>query len=102
MVHQSQNKFIEPIIGIPPMIDIKNIRDDWAAFTDFEAVCRQLEQYKEWIIKFSSTFNVKFINFDMKNKNIDKVEELYIDGLHLNEKGQAIMAEIFCSEMQDK
>jgi len=30
MVHQSLNKFIKPLIGIPTKIDLDNVREDWA------------------------------------------------------------------------
>ena len=102
MVHQSLNKFIEPIVGIPTKIDLINVRDDWAAFTDYKRVSMQLEEYREWINKFSKTFNIKIIDFYLEIENMcnDKINELYIDGLHLNEQGQIVMADIFCEAIK--
>lgn len=103
MVHQSLGKFVEPIVGIPPKIDLINVRDDWADFTDFQKVARQLEEYREWINRFSKTFNVKIIDFylEIENMSNDKINELYIDGLHLNEQGQIVMADIFCEGIKN-
>lgn len=103
MVHQSFNKLIIPIIGIPSKVDIKNIRKDWAEFSDFYKISSEMEKYKSWIIEFSKTFGVNYIDF---NSEIDSIasflnENIYIDGLHLNEVGQKIMSEIFINKINE-
>lgn len=95
MVHQSLNKFIKPLIGIPTKIDLDNVREDWGAFSDFERVETYLEEYKNWIISFSKTFNVKYIDF---YSQIEIKKDIYTDGIHLNEEGNRLMADIFCKE----
>lgn len=98
MAHQSIAKYIDPIIGIPTKIYMENVRQDWAEFSDFNKVVEELEKYHLWTIEFCKTFNIKYIDFytEFEKEAGDSVKELYIDGLHFNEKGNEIMAEIFC------
>lgn len=102
MVHQSLSKYIVPIIGIPPKIDLDYIRSDWASITEFNKIAEDLESYYLWIKDFSKAFNIKYVDFytDIEKKAGEDIHNIYIDGLHLNEKGQAIMAEIFCDSIK--
>ena len=99
--HQSVAKYIEPIIGIPTKIDLKNVRKDWDSFTDFKKVASELEEYQKWIKEFCATFNFKYIDFYSEFEKLaeSNVEEFYIDGLHFNEQGNEILCEIFCRAM---
>lgn len=101
MAHQSIARYIDPIIGIPTKIDLENVRQDWAKFFDFNKVVEELEKYHQWIIEFCKTFNIKYIDFYTEFEKIagDSVKELYVDGLHFNEKGNEIMAEVFCTSI---
>ena len=86
MAHQSIAKYIDPIIGIPTKIDLNNVRQDWNEFTDFKKVAAQLLEYRQWIMKFSKTFNIKYIDFyDEFEKSAGLFAgDYYTDGLHLN------------------
>jgi lysophospholipase L1-like esterase len=97
MAHQSIAKYIDPIIGIPTKIYAENVRSDWAEFSDFNKVAEELAEYRQWLIKFCNTFNFKYIDFysELENKAGAKARDLYVDGLHFNEKGNEILAEIF-------
>lgn len=101
MAHQSIARYIDPIIGIPTKIDLENVRQDWAKFSDFNKVVEELDKYHQWIIEFCKTFNIKYIDFYTEFEKIagDSVKELYVDGLHFNEKGNEIMAEVFCTSI---
>jgi len=101
LAHQSIAKYIEPIIGIPTKIDLKNVRKDWDSFTDFNKVASELEKYQQWLKEFCATFNFKYIDFYSEFGKLaeSNVEELYIDGLHFNEQGNEILSEIFCQAM---
>jgi len=96
MVHQAMSKLVTPIVGIPISMDLGNIRSDWSSFANFSKISDDLKQHKLWIKEFSKTFNVKYIDFDSKLDYLSKSNDLYLDGLHLNEKGQSVMAEVFC------
>lgn len=101
LAHQSAAKFIDPIIGIPTKIDLKNVRKDWDSFTDFNKVASELEKYQQWIKEFCATFNFKYIDFYSEFEKLagPDVKELYLDCLHFNEQGNEIMSEIFCQAM---
>lgn len=96
MVHQAAAKFIKPIIGIPPKIDVESVRQDWLEFSDFKRVLIELENYHDWLIEFCKTFNVEYIDYYTELDKLKGSENVYIDGLHLNDRGNEIMAEIFC------
>lgn len=97
MAHQSIAKYIEPIIGIPTKIYAENVRSDWAEFSDFNKVAKELAEYRQWLIKLCNTFNFKYIDFysELENKAGTEARNLYVDGLHFNEKGNELLAEIF-------
>lgn len=103
MAHQSVARYIDPIIGIPTKIDLENVRQDWAEFSDFNKVAEGLCKYQGWIKEFCKTFNFKYIDFysEFVKEAGDKARDLYIDGLHFNERGNEIMAEIFCRSIID-
>lgn len=98
MAHQSIAKYIDPIIGIPVKIDPENVRKDWAEFSDFSRVAEEIEKYHDWIIDFCKTFNIKYIDFysEFEKEAGTDAGDLYVDGVHFNERGNEIMAEIFC------
>jgi acyl-CoA thioesterase-1 len=99
MAHQAAAKYIKPIIGIPTIIDKGNIIQDWAGFADFSLVIKELDTYRKWLIEFCMTFNIKYIDYYTEFDKLRGAEDVYIDGLHLNDRGNEIMAEIFCWHM---
>lgn len=103
MTHQAIAKYITPVIGIPIKINLENVRQDWAEFSDFSRVAEELGKYQGWIKDFCKTFNIKYIDFysEFEKEAGDKASDLYIDGLHFNERGNEIMAEIFCRTIAD-
>jgi lysophospholipase L1-like esterase len=100
MAHQAISKLIVPIIGVPIKMDLENVRSDWSTFADFNKIAVELELYKTWIKSFSKTFNIRYIDFNSEIDKLSFTSDLYLDGLHLNEKGQIIMAEVFCDEIK--
>lgn len=96
MVHQAVAKYIKPIIGIPSKIDEENIRQDWAEFADFNIVSRKFDSYRKWLMEFCKTFNVNYIDYYTEFDKLRGLEDVYLDGLHLNNRGNEIMAEVFC------
>ncbi|MFA9422997.1 MAG: GDSL-type esterase/lipase family protein [Sedimentibacter sp.] len=103
MAHQSVAKFIDPIIGIPTKIDLKNIRQDWNSFTDFNKVASEADKYQLWIKEFCRTFNFKYIDFysEFEKQAGQNTEQFYIDGLHFNDQGNEILSEIFCQSINN-
>ncbi|HOW23467.1 MAG TPA: GDSL-type esterase/lipase family protein [Sedimentibacter sp.] len=99
MTHQAAAKHISPIIGIPPDIDERNVRQDWAQFADFGTVAKELDLYREWLKEFCKTFNIPYVDYYTELEKLRNGEYVYIDGLHMNERGNEIMAEIFCQNI---
>ncbi len=98
MSHQSIARYIDPIIGIPTKIVAEDVRKDWAEFSDFHRVAEELEKYQQWIKDFCKTFNIKYIDFysEFEKAAGQEAGELYVDGLHFNDRGNEILADIFC------
>lgn len=92
-------KSIEPIIGIPPNVDIGNVREDWANYSEFSKVAERLEKYRQRLLRYSRISGVKHLDFysEIEKRAIDGIGGLYFDGLHFNEMGHRIMADIFYS-----
>lgn len=101
MVLQAKAKYIEPIIGIPADIQVDNIDMGWSELTDFNKISGEIKIYRQWIFKFCKSFNVRYVDFYEEIKNAGD-ENIRLDGLHLNERGNEIMAEIFCNEILPK
>lgn len=97
MIKKASDHSIKPVIGFPPSIDAHNMRDDWGFYLDFEKVAQQLEKYRELLLHYTLVSGVKYIDFytEIKKHAIDAKDNLYLDGLHLNEKGHRIMADFF-------
>ena len=101
MVHQATAKCIKPIIGIPVKMDAKNVKQEWAEFADFYKISAEFEDYYKWMLKFCKAFNIEYIDYYTELEKLKGAEDVYLDGLHLNNRGNEIMAEIFCHHAQN-
>ncbi|MDR3048717.1 MAG: GDSL-type esterase/lipase family protein [Elusimicrobiota bacterium] len=69
-------------------LNLKNIRPDWAAFTDMPKVQDLCEKYNAWLKLFAKTFGAGFIDLESAFKNALQSQNLYLeDGLHPNKEG---------------
>lgn len=95
MVYQAYGKKIRPIIGTGILIEPTMAKKYWDSSADYERVNREGEKLREWILDFSGKNNIPVVDFC---KEFEKIIEgknkdaYYTDGLHLNPKGQEIMA----------
>ena len=96
LVHQARAAAIEPIIAtqVPAVTDM--VPDYWKMITDFEAVNGKYFEQCAWYEMFSKAFNVPFINLFMEFAcaTNDDPESYYLEGVHLNEKGHRLIADI--------
>lgn len=82
---------IKPIIGISPLLEQKG--------NDFERILKEMRKLHEWLYEFSSTsLDVMLIDYD-QHLSSDR-QDLYLDNLHLNKKGNEILADIFLDFLQ--
>ncbi len=98
MVHQAHAHGIKPIVGIAPSSLGGKICEEWSSFTDFKRVSQTLLKYREWIFRFCLSFGVDYIDYHQKLNDYmkkNKLKSLFFDGLHLNEEGNRVIADIF-------
>jgi lysophospholipase L1-like esterase len=85
---------IRPIIMVPPSIDEAIAKERWASEIDYKAVNTKIELLALQTEEFSLKMSIYFINlyktFDSLSTDYD---DLYIDGIHLNIKGHALIYE---------
>lgn len=101
MVHQSHYHLIIPVIGIPLRSDDRNIRDDWAEFTDFREVAEKIKLLRSWIYDFSKVFHAEYLDFycDFESVTQGDYGDYFIDGLHPDKKGHKIISEIVAGKV---
>lgn len=96
MVHQAFFHNIIPVLGIPVFFDKGSIRNDWADFTDFTEVIEKYKKYRKWVYRFSKTFQAEVLDFEAAFEREVRGEwkDYFADGVHPNEKGNRIMANL--------
>lgn len=96
MAYRALSLGILPVLGVQIDIHPEMIRPDWAAFTDFQAVRRKTRAYREDLIRFCGTFNLRMIDFYdiFMEEEPGAGRNFYSDGLHLNEAGHRHLAKI--------
>lgn len=105
IIQQSFSNGILPIIATPIPFYIEDISDIYKDFIDFNYSISLLNDYIDWIIEYSNLFRIDVIDFfnifrkHFLNNNLD-YKEYYLDGLHLNKKGNELFSEIFCDKIQ--
>lgn len=95
MVHQLFALGEAPIVALGPGLGGTNYPHAWLSLTDFPAAETLIDGYYRWLERFCDAFGVRMIDFrrDFRDAAGRARTELYLDGLHLNEEGQRVMAE---------
>ena len=96
MVHESLGRGITPLVGIP-LPFIPPIREDWASLTDFVKAAAEYDEYAQWLLRFCAVFQVRVVDFraafaEHLRRAGDAAEGYFVDGLHPNARGHAVMA----------
>ena len=96
LVHQTYFCRKVPVIGIPMEFDLGSLRSDWKDFADFKKVNEKMCRYREWIYRFSKTFHTDILDFQKAFAGVRKYgyESYFSDGVHPNEKGNRLMADL--------
>ncbi len=97
MAMQAKAAGITPVIGVATLPVADDVIDPWNKFGNFHEVAKKLDELDEWIYKFNEHIQVKVIDYKKElPKHYDgDIADLFIDGLHLNELGNKILAKIF-------
>lgn len=86
------------ILGIPPMIIGSMAAELFSPSSFYNYTEEQLPHLQSEILKLCSQFNLPYIDFYEMTWN---KKELYLDGVHLNEKGHNLMFENFLEQFKN-
>ncbi|MCB2296344.1 GDSL-type esterase/lipase family protein [Clostridium tagluense] len=96
LIKEAKEYGIIPIIGIQTLIDKDLALEHWSFDVDYLKVNEKIKLYRQWVLNYCSEEQVLFIDFynalETAKKTLDP-KQLYIDGIHLTEKGHEIMSE---------
>ena len=93
IVQQLQARGNRVWVGIPLPICPENAPKKWAELADFEESASLLEGYCQWLKRFCAAFDVPVVDFRADFFTDGAVRrELFLDGLHPNAQGHALMA----------
>ncbi|MGI6685905.1 MAG: GDSL-type esterase/lipase family protein [Bacillota bacterium] len=96
MVEMATGNQIIPVVGAPFRIKAETVRADWAAWADFREVAEKIKLLRNWIIDFSTTSHIEYLDFyhEFTARTSGEYNSYFRDGLHPNKRGQQIIAEI--------
>lgn len=92
MVYQALDAGIKPMVGLYPPLRPGGPAP-WTGFTDMAAVAGIFEAYRAWLIHFTRAAGVQAVDFSV---GFD-APGLYLDEVHPNKTGHAVMAQAFCA-----
>lgn len=94
MVHLLSAAGFQPVVGIPLPVAVEDAPQKWDKLADFAQSATLLEKYCGWLRVFCETFGIPVVDFwqDYVNQNGAVRRELFLDGLHPNTEGHALMA----------
>ncbi|MBZ9686439.1 GDSL-type esterase/lipase family protein [Clostridium estertheticum] len=96
LIKEAKEHGIIPIIGIQTPIDKDLAFEGWSADVDYLKVNEKIKMYRQWVLNYCNEEHVLFIDFYSALETAKKTlypKQLYIDGIHLTEKGHEIMSE---------
>ncbi len=97
MSQQAKFYGIQPIIGICPLPIVEQILPEWKKFTDFDQIISEMKTLNEWLRKYiavSSDISIIDYEAEFNNQYAENRKNIYIDGIHLNEQGNKLLAKI--------
>lgn len=96
MTHISYHYNILPIIGIEPRICEPLLTKRWDGLCNFSRLNDDLEALREWILRFSNTFDcLVFDIFETFTGYDSDYSYLFSDGLHPSILGNQVIADCF-------
>jgi lysophospholipase L1-like esterase len=96
---------IRPLVGIPLPFHLP-VREDWAAETDFARASRLYDGYAEALTAWSAARGYYAVNFREGVRRAlestgEDPEGLYLDGIHLTERGHRLFADILLRALRE-
>lgn len=104
MVRRAQRAGITPLVGIPVPF-CPPIREDWAAQADFAAYGPLYDEYAELLRRLAASLRCAAVDF--RSGMAARLAQtgmaphsFYLDGIHLNEAGHSLFADIFVQALR--
>lgn len=99
---QSASRNVRPLLCTPTPIAVESAREDWSAVVDFFAAQETGREYVEWLRRFAKAFNIAFLDYWTEfDRRMRAGEDLFVDGLHPNPAGQAIISSLFVGKIRE-
>lgn len=102
--HQADFYGIKPILGFCPLPVLSQVDKKAQRLMGFNVIHQKMNQLYDWLSEMNqiSKAPVMIIDYEAEfaKRFGDKREHLYLDGVHLNEEGNRLMAEIFLEHFQ--
>ena len=94
MIHQAMAAHMLPVVGIPLPISPEDAPKTWGKVADFYQAAERIAVYSQWLKDFCTAFGVQYVDFrqDFLKPDGTVRRELFVDGLHPNGEGHALMA----------
>lgn len=102
MCHQAVSRNVRVVLCSPTPVRVESAREDWASLVDFFAAGEMGREYAGWLCDFAKTFALPFLDFfgEFERRGRDG-EDLFVDGLHPNARGQGVMAGMFVEKLRE-
>ena len=102
MVSICMARNIKMILGIPIPICREALTDEWRYYAELPNTQKLYDELTGWIEKYGKQFVIPILAMEkILPDDETRRKECYLDGVHLNEKGNRLMAEYFVSQISD-
>ncbi|MGF7184345.1 lysophospholipase L1-like esterase [Desulfitispora alkaliphila] len=95
LVAHALHREIAPIVGIPFNINPKRVSKEWSRELDLDHIYKQMEQYQDDLKQGLKLLGIPYVDFSSNPEVIDCLD----DGLHPNEKGHHLMAQLITPDL---
>ncbi|MDP8161639.1 GDSL-type esterase/lipase family protein [Pasteurella skyensis] len=96
--HQAKFYGIKTVVGICPLPIKEMLEEDFKAFIKFDDAYKQMKKLNQWLRRYNTiSDSISIIDYEKELKNYyqGNIQDLYLDGVHLNEQGNKVLAQIF-------
>ncbi|WP_238885600.1 GDSL-type esterase/lipase family protein [Clostridium sp. YIM B02551] len=98
---ECEDNNIKTTILIPPFIDKNKSINLWSSYPDYNQINKSIINLKNELLNIFD--KIKIIDlYSITEKAYFSGEDIYIDGIHLNEKGHMIIAEYIINKLKQK
>jgi lysophospholipase L1-like esterase len=98
LIEECETNNIIPILAIQPPILSEMAEIYWAKGITYEVVNEKIKNYRKTLVDYASNKNISIIDFytTFQIEYSNKLNQLFIDGIHPTKNGHKIMADLIC------